>query len=359
MKIKRKKTRAIHIGDVTMGDGAPVRVQSMVKAPPHDAAAILRQARALKRAGCEIVRLAVPDKKAADVFAQVKQCARAPLVADIHFNKQLAMAALDAGADGVRVNPGNLGGAAAFRDVLAAARRAGACVRIGVNAGSLPPDILKKYHGPTAQALVESALRFAEVAEKKHFRNIKISLKASDVTVCIDAYRLFARQSDVPLHIGITEAGGAFAGGIRSAVGLGVLLAEGIGDTLRVSLTAPAVREVQAAWHILGALDLRRRGAAVVSCPTCGRTRGDVQAVARRVENALAHIELPIKIAVMGCPVNGPGEAREADLGAALGTKTASIFMKGVVIKKVANENVLPELLRLVEDFVKESKPHE
>lgn len=356
MHIKRKKTRQIHVGSVAVGGGAPVSVQSMVNAPPHDAAAVLRQVRALERAGCEIVRIAVPDRKAAAAFAAVREKARVPLIADIHFNKELALLAIEAGAHGVRVNPGNLGGAAAFRTVLTAARNAGVCIRIGVNAGSLPRDLLNKHRGPRPQALVEAAYRFAEIAEKKKFTNYKVSLKASDVTATIDAYRAFSKQSGAPLHIGITEAGGAFAGGVRSAAGLGVLLADGIGDTLRVSLAAPPVQEVRAGWLILDALGLRHCGALVVACPMCGRAGADIAPLVRRVERHVQGVRAPVKIAIMGCPVNGPGEAREADVGAALGRASASIFKKGQVIQKVPKDRLLPELLRHIDDIVREAE---
>lgn len=356
MNIKRHKTRQVHVGPVAVGGGAPVSVQSMISAPPHDAAAALRQVRALERAGCELIRMAVPDRKAAAVFGQVREKAKAPLIADIHFNSQLALLALDAGAHGVRVNPGNLGGIPAFRAVLDAARNTGACLRIGVNAGSLPADLLDRHHGPCPEALVEAALRFVEVADKRGFTNYKVSLKASDVAATIDAYRAFARVCAAPLHIGITEAGAAFAGGVRSAVGLGVLLAGGIGDTLRVSLSAPPVQEVRAAWLILGALDLRHRGALVISCPMCGRAGADIEPIVRKVERHVQHVAAPIKIAVMGCPVNGPGEAREADVGAALGKTSALIFKKGEVIKKVKKDRVLEELLRHVDDIVREAE---
>jgi (E)-4-hydroxy-3-methylbut-2-enyl-diphosphate synthase len=328
----------------------------MVSAPPHNAGAVVRQVRALERAGCEIVRIAVPDRKAAAVFATVREKVGVPLIADIHFNKELALLALDAGAHGIRVNPGNLGGNDAFRAVLAAASKTGACIRIGVNAGSLPDDVLKRHGGPLPAALVEAAQRFAEIAEKKRFSNYKVSLKASDVAATIDAYRMFSKLSDAPLHIGITEAGGAFAGGVRTAVGLGVLLGGGIGDTLRVSLAAPPVQEVRAGWLILGALGLRHRGALVVACPMCGRAGADIAPVVRRVEHHVQNVRAPVKIAIMGCPVNGPGEAREADVGAALGKASASIFKKGEVIKKVPKDQLVPELLRQIDDIVREAE---
>ena len=333
------------VGGVPVGGGAPVSVQSMIKAPPHDATAILRQVRALERAGCEIIRLAVPDADAARVFGAVKEKARAPLVADIHFNKNLALLALEAGADCVRVNPGTLGTAADFRAVVSAARRAGRPLRIGVNAGSLPRDIEKRYGAPAPEALVEAALRYCEAAEKAGLRDYKVSLKASGVLTTIDANRAFSKISAAPLHIGITESGGEGAGGLRSAVGLGVLLAGGIGDTVRVSLTAPPVREVEAAWHILGALNIRGHGPRVTSCPTCGRTQTDTAPIVAAVERRVRGVAAPITIAVMGCPVNGPGEARMADIGVAMGPRNALIFKKGAVIKKVRPENALKELM--------------
>jgi (E)-4-hydroxy-3-methylbut-2-enyl-diphosphate synthase len=355
MNIERRKTRRITVGEVEVGGGAPVSVQSMLKTAPMDFTGALRQARALERAGCEIIRLAVPDAKSARVIELLKSKLHAPLVADIHYSKRLALLCLELGADCVRINPGNIGTAADWREITGAAKRAGKPLRIGVNSGSLPADLLKKHGGPAPAALVECALRFAESAEKRRFRDFKVSLKAADPAAAIDAYRSFSAQCDAPLHIGITEAGGELSGCIRSAAGLGVLLAEGIGDTMRVSLTAPPVAEVRAAWQILSALDIRRRGVTIIACPMCARATHDITPIVRQLERRTRDIAAPLRIAVMACPVNGPGEAREADFGAALGGGKALIFEKGSVIKKVGEGAALQELLALLNRMEREA----
>jgi len=345
MKIKRRKTKQITVGGVTVGGGAPVRVQSMLKKPPHDAAAMLRQARALERAGCEILRATVPDMTALDAFMVVKAKLCVPLVADI-LDKKIALACIESGADCVRINPGNIGGRRAFEEVLRAAKNRGVAVRVGVNSGSLEKDLLKLHGGPSPQALAESGLRALEIADNLKFTNLKFSIKSSDTGTTLDANRAFAKACDAPLHIGITEAGGEKSGLVKSAVGIALLLSDGIGDTVRVSLSAPPVREVEAAWDILAALEMRQRGATIVSCPMCGRAGANIAPVVRELERIAPSIEPPLRIAVMGCPVNGPGEAREADIGAALGGGYALIFKKGKIVKRVKPAEILKELMR-------------
>lgn len=344
---RRRKTRRIRVGDVPVGGGAPITVQSMTNTDTRDVRATVRQIRSLAREGCEIVRVAVPDEAAARAFRKIRAVSPLPLIADIHFDHRLAVACADAGADGLRINPGNIGGEEKTLRVLQAARANGIPVRIGVNAGSLEKDLLRKHGGPTAEALVESAARWARFCEKARFRKLKFSLKASDVATTVEAYRRFSRRFDYPLHIGVTEAGTLFSGTVKSAVGLGILLSEGIGDTLRVSLTGPPEEEVRVGWQILKSLGLRERGPDFISCPTCGRVQIDVAGIARDVELRLATLQAPLKVAVMGCAVNGPGEAREADVGVAGGKGEGLIFMKGEIVKKVKEQEIVSEVVRL------------
>lgn len=329
-----------------MGGGAPVSVQSMTNTDTRDARATLAQIRSLSREGCEIARVAVPDAEAARAFRSIRARSPLPVIADIHFDHRLAVACADAGADGLRINPGNIGGERNTLEVLRAARANRAAVRIGVNAGSVEKDLLAKYRGPTAEALVESAARSLRICEKARFRNLKFSLKASDVNTTIEAYRLFSRRFDYPLHIGVTEAGTLFSGTVKSSVGLGVLLSEGIGDTLRVSLTGPPEEEVRVGWQILKSLGLRRRGPEFVSCPTCGRVAIDIVGIAAEVERRLSDLAAPLRIAVMGCAVNGPGEAREADVGVAGGKGEGVIFVKGKIVGKVKEKDIADEIVR-------------
>jgi (E)-4-hydroxy-3-methylbut-2-enyl-diphosphate synthase len=331
----RRQTRRLEVGGVAVGGGAPVVVQAMTKTDTRDVRATAAEVRRLERAGAEIVRLAVPDRAAAIALREIRRRAKVPLIADIHFDHRLALAALEAGVDGLRLNPGNIGSSAKVREVVRAAAAGKVPIRIGVNAGSLPKDILARAGGTTAEAMVESALRHVRLLEDLGFGLIKISLKASDVPRTLEAYRLLAEKVDYPFHAGITEAGRLLAGSVKSSVGLGLLLAEGLADTVRVSLTAPAEREVFVAWQILQALGLRRRGPTFVSCPTCGRCEVDLMPVAAKVEKVLLGLRAPLTVAVMGCTVNGPGEAKEADIGLACGRGSGVIFKRGKVLRKV------------------------
>ncbi|MBI5420140.1 MAG: flavodoxin-dependent (E)-4-hydroxy-3-methylbut-2-enyl-diphosphate synthase [Deltaproteobacteria bacterium] len=352
----RRITRRIRVGNVSVGGGAPVSVQSMTSTDTHDARATIAQIRSLAREGCEIVRVAVPDEAAVRAFRKIRAASPIPVIADIHFNHRLAIACADAGADCLRINPGNIGGEANTVQVLRAARANGISVRIGVNAGSLEKDLLHRYGGPTPRALVESAARCVRLCEKARFAQIKFSLKASSVPTTIEAYRLFSRRFDYPLHIGVTEAGTLFSGAVKSAVGLGVLLSEGIGDTLRVSLTGPPEEEIRVGWQILKSLGLRERGPDFISCPTCGRVSIDVVGIALEVERRLSRLTAPLKVAVMGCAVNGPGEAREADVGVAGGKGEGLIFVKGEIVKKVKEKDIVAEVVRFAEGLGEEKR---
>jgi (E)-4-hydroxy-3-methylbut-2-enyl-diphosphate synthase len=348
--------RSLRIGPVPIGGGAPVAVQSMTNTDTRDAEATLAQLARLARAGCELARLAVPDEAAAAALPLI--CARSPLplIADIHFSSRLAVAALEAGVAGLRINPGNIGGPAQVARVAAAAKAHRAVIRVGVNAGSLERDLCRRFGGPTPEAMVESALSHARLLETHGFSAIKISLKSSSVPATLAAYRLLARRCDYPLHIGVTEAGTLFRGAIKSAVGIGILLAEGLGDTLRVSLTHDPEREVEAAWRILGSLELRRRGPEIISCPTCGRTEIDLIRLAEAVEERLRDLPDVFTVAVMGCVVNGPGEAREADVGLAAGRRRGSLFRKGRVTRAVAGDEeiLLAALMEEIDAFLRE-----
>ena len=350
---KRKKTRQIRVGPVTIGGNAPISVQSMTKTDTRDVRATLAQIGRLTAAGCEIVRVAVPDETAADALPQIVTGSAIPVIADIHFHQKLALSAIKAGVAGLRINPGNIGGLQKLSAIVMQAREKEISIRIGVNSGSLEKDLRKKYGSPSAAALVESALRNIELFERLSFRDIKISIKSPDVRSTVEAYRLLSQKTSYPLHIGVTEAGTAFSGTIKSAVGLGILLSEGIGDTLRVSLTADPVKEVRVGFEILKALGLRQRGPEIISCPTCGRCQIDVAAIARDIEERLAAIKQPLKIAVMGCEVNGPGEAREADIGIAGSRKQGVLFKKGVIIKKCRSSELLKEFYREIAPLLK------
>jgi (E)-4-hydroxy-3-methylbut-2-enyl-diphosphate synthase len=317
----------------------------MTNTDTRDVRATVGQIRSLAREGCEIVRVAVPDEFAARAFRKIRAASPVPVIADIHFHHRLAVACADAGADALRINPGNIGGEENTLQVLRAARANGIPVRIGVNAGSLEKDLLRK-HGADREAWRRRGA-MGTFCEKARFRQLKFSLKASDVVTTVEAYRLFSRRFDYPLHIGVTEAGTAFSGTVKSAVGLGILLSEGIGDTLRVSLTASPEEEVRAGWQILKSLGLRERGPDFISCPTCGRVSIDVAGIAREVERLLGPLEASIKVAVMGCAVNGPGEAREADVGVAGGKGEGLIFVRGEIVKKVKEKEIVAEVVRL------------
>lgn len=342
----RKKTRTIYVGSVPVGGKNPVVVQSMTKTYTADTRATVNQIRSLEALGCEIIRLAVPDMTAAKALIKIKRSVRIPMIADIHFDWRLAMEALRQGIDGLRLNPGNIGARWKVREVVAAAGDSGIPIRIGVNAGSLEKDLLRKYGHPSPEALVESAGRSIHILEELGFRNIKISLKASDVLKTVGAYRLFSKQYDYPLHIGISEAGPPSTGIVKSAVGLGILLSEGIGDTIRVSLTADPAEEVRVAYAILASLGLRQKGVNIISCPTCGRCGIDMKRLVAKVENKVKKLDKPITVAVMGCIVNGPGEAREADVGIAGAKGKGIIFRKGKVIRSAGEPELLNELLK-------------
>jgi (E)-4-hydroxy-3-methylbut-2-enyl-diphosphate synthase len=351
--IKRHPTREIQIGSVRIGAANPVFVQSMTNTDTRDRQATLSQIQQLAAAGCELVRLAVPDREAAANLTELVAQANVPLVADIHFDYRLALTAIAAGIAKLRINPGNIGDPGRVALVAAKAKERGIPIRIGVNAGSLEADLLAKYQGPAPEAMVESALRHVGLLEREGFTDIVISLKASSVPNTIAAYRMLAQKCDYPLHIGITEAGTRFKGALRSAVGLGILLWEGLGDTLRVSLTGDPVQEVEVGREILQALNLRQFGPTVVSCPTCGRTQVNLERLATKVEALVAGIKLPLKIAVMGCVVNGPGEAREADLGVAGGKGEGLIFAHGKIIRKVPEAEIIKALEEELAKLVK------
>ena len=343
--IRRKKTRQIQLGDVLVGGLAPISVQSMTNTHTQDVEATAAQINRLEKAGCEIIRVAVPDMEAAGAIAEIKRRITIPLVADIHFDHRLAIASARAGADGLRINPGNIGSRNRVKAVVQCARDCDIPIRIGVNAGSLEKDILKKYGGVTPEGMVESAMRHVDILKSLDFHQIKISIKASDVRRTVSAYRLLSTATDLPLHLGVTEAGSLYSGIVKSALGIGMLLAEGIGDTLRVSLTRDPVEEVRTGFEILKALDIRRRGPEIISCPTCGRCNIDLFKIVDQAESALMSTSSPLKIAIMGCVVNGPGEAREADIGIAGADGTGILFRKGKVVKKFPQEKLVDVLM--------------
>ncbi len=340
----RRNTRRIYIGKIPIGGGAPVVVQSMTNTDTRDVQASVDQIQRLKAAGCEIVRLAIPDTDAAVALKEIKTHTDVPLIADIHFDHRLALMALDAGVDGLRINPGNIGGQKNVERVVKAASERNVPIRIGVNSGSVEKDLLRKYGGPTPEAMVESALRHLSYLEKLNFNLIKISLKSSRVPDTIRAYELLSEKVDYPLHLGVTEAGTLIAGTVKSAIAMGYLLLKGIGDTFRVSLTRDPVEEVKVAYEILRALDLRHRGPEIISCPTCGRCEIDLFHIVEKVEAALSSMVDSPRIAIMGCIVNGPGEAKEADIGVAGGRGQGILFKKGKLVKKI-EEDKLAEIL--------------
>jgi (E)-4-hydroxy-3-methylbut-2-enyl-diphosphate synthase len=341
----RRKTRPVSVGGVVVGGGAPVVVQAMTKTDTRDVRATVAQVRRLEKAGAEIVRLAVPDRAAAAALREIGRRVRVPLVADIHFDHRLALAAIDADVSGLRINPGNIGAPEKVREVVRAAAARRVPIRIGVNSGSLDKDIMAREGGATPAAMAESALRHVRLLEDLDFRLIKISLKASDIPRTLEAYRLLAGRVDYPFHAGITEAGRLLAGSVKSSAGLGLLLAEGLADAVRVSLTAPPEREVFVAWQLLQAMGIRSRGATFVSCPTCGRCQVDMMTVAARVEKAVLDLRQPLTVAVMGCTVNGPGEAKEADIGLACGRGGGVIFKKGKVLRRVPAARMADDLI--------------
>jgi len=348
---RRKQTKEISIGGVRIGGNALIAVQSMTSTYTHDVAATVAQIHRLEAVGCELIRVAVPDQAAAEAIESIKKEISIPLIADIHFDYRLALAALKAGADGLRINPGNIGAAGKVKAVAKDAKGRGVPIRVGVNAGSLEKELLKKYGGAAPQAMVESALRYIDLLRSFDFHDIKVSIKASDVLRTVEAYRLLSSETDLPLHVGVTEAGSLFSGTVKSALGIGILLAEGIGDTIRVSLTRDPVDEVRVGYEILKALKIRQRGPDIVSCPTCGRCEIDLVEIVERVESALLTKTTPVQLAVMGCVVNGPGEAREADIGIAGGKGHGVLFKKGKVIRKFPQEKLVEVLLKEVEKY--------
>lgn len=350
----RGRTRPVFLGSLQIGGGAPVSVQSMTKTDTRDREATLAQARRLEAAGCEVIRMAVPDMEAAGVLSFYKENLKVPLVADVHFDHRLALEALKAGVDGLRINPGNIGATWKVKEVVEAARERRVPIRIGVNAGSLEKDLLDRYGGPSPRALVESALRHVFVLEDLGYYEIKVSIKASGVVDTVEAYRTFARLRDYPLHLGVTEAGAGTPGVVKSAEGLAILLAQGIGDTIRVSLTGDPVTEVEVGREILRSLGLRKGGVEIISCPTCGRCVWDLVTMVEEARRRLSSVKAPLKVAIMGCEVNGPGEAREAHVGLAGGKGGALLFAKGRVVAKVNLTSALDALVDLVKEMAVE-----
>jgi (E)-4-hydroxy-3-methylbut-2-enyl-diphosphate synthase len=354
--IRRKKTKPIFLGGVQIGGDAPVVVQSMTSSDTRDISATLKQILELEEAGCEIVRVAVPDETAATAIREIKTRIHIPLIADIHFQHRLALLAMHNGADGIRINPGNIS-TEGIREIVTMARTSGRVIRIGINAGSLDKEIAARHGGPTPGALVESALKTIRLLEEMDFRSIKLSLKSSDVVTTIEAYRLISDKTDYPLHLGVTEAGTLVQAAIKSAIWIGTLLYDGIGDTIRVSVTGVPVQEIGVAYGILRALNLRAVGPDIVSCPTCGRCEIDLAGLADRVEGALKGMKAHLKIALMGCVVNGPGEAAEADIGIAGGRGEGILFKKGKIVRKIREEEFLPVLLEEIRTMSSDGDP--
>ncbi|MCL0032575.1 flavodoxin-dependent (E)-4-hydroxy-3-methylbut-2-enyl-diphosphate synthase [Peptococcaceae bacterium] len=347
--MKRRKTKKIYVGDVAIGGDAPISVQSMTNTDTRDIESTVRQIHELEKAGCEIIRVAVPDEEAAEALKSIKEQISIPLVADIHFSHRLALMAVEAGVDGLRINPGNIKLKHKVREIVEAAKDKGIPIRIGVNAGSLDQRLVKSFGGVNARAMVESALGHIGILESLNFFDIEVSVKASNILLMLEACRMLAKEVDYPFHIGVTEAGTLEYGTVKSAVGIGILLSEGLGDTIRVSLTAHPKHEVRVGYQILKSLGLRQRGVEIISCPTCSRTEIDIISLAASVERKLENLDKSIKVAVMGCVVNGPGEAREADIGIAGGKGYGLIFCKGKVIKKVKEHLLLEELVKEIE----------
>ena len=349
--MQRLSTKTVKIGNRVIGGGNPVLIQSMTNTKTEDAKATAAQVNRLAAVGCDIIRCAIPTMEAAQKISEIKKNISIPLVADIHFDYRLAIAAIEYGADKIRINPGNIGGRERLKAVVDAAKERGIPIRVGVNSGSLEKGLVEKYHGVTAEGIVESALDKAAMIEDMGYENLVISIKSSDVLMCVKAHELIAEKTSHPLHVGITEAGTIISGNIKSAIGLGLILHQGIGDTIRVSLTGDPLEEVKSAKLILNTLGLRKGGIEIVSCPTCGRTQIDLISLANQVENMVADIPLNIKVAVMGCAVNGPGEAKEADIGIAGGIGEGLIIKHGEVVKKVPEGQLLAELRRELENL--------
>lgn len=352
-----RNSRQINLGGIKVGGGAPVTVQSMTKTDTRDVAATVAQIKSLERAGCDIVRIAVPDMEAAKSLGKIKKQTRIPIVSDIHFDYRLALEAVKQGVDGMRINPGNIGAKYRIKAVVDAVKERGIPIRIGVNSGSLEKDILKKHGSPTAEALAESAFRHIAILEDFDFSDIKISVKSTDVKKMIASYRILAEKTDYPLHLGVTEAGTYEMGTIKSSIGIGTLLADGIGDTIRVSLTGDPVEEIAVGMNILRSLGLRRHGIELISCPGCGRLEIDLMKLVRDVEDRIADLELPrpIKVAILGCVVNGPGEASEADIGIAGGRGKGMLYKDGKLVRSFKEAEIVDELVKELETF---SEPH-
>lgn len=351
--ILRKKTRGIKVGNVKIGDYAPISIQSMSTKSPVDSEAAIEEINRLAVAGCDIVRVAVPNEEAAKAIKKLKEKSMIPLIADIHFDYRLALLAIDAGIDGLRINPGNIGREENVVAVVEKAKAHQIPIRIGINAGSLPAHILKAYGGhPCADGMVEAALEHVRILERLHYHDMKLSIKATDVPLMIEAYQKLSEKVDYPLHLGVTEAGTIKQGTVKSSIGIGSLLAQGIGDTLRVSLTGDPIHEVEVAKMILSSLELRTFGATMISCPTCGRCRVNLFELAEIVEERLKDIKEPIKVAVMGCVVNGPGEAKEADFGIAGGDGCGILFRKGEVLRTVSEDQLIDELFKEIDTYL-------
>lgn len=348
----RNKTKPVYVGNIQIGGQDDVIIQSMTSTDTRDVLSTVKQIEELTNVGCQIVRLAIIDKEAALALKEIKKKVSVPIVADIHFDYRLALLALDNGIDKIRINPGNIGSIDNIKKVVDACKNRNVPIRIGVNSGSIEKDILKKYGHPTADGIVESAMRNIDILEKLDFDNIVISLKSSNVPMMIMANKLMAQKHNYPLHIGVTEAGTKFSGSIKSAVGIGAVLACGIGDTIRVSLTGNPVEEIKVAKEILKDLEIRKNEPEIISCPTCGRTKIALEDLVNKVEKILYKIDQPIKIAIMGCAVNGPGEAKEADVGVAGGTGEGLIFRNGKVVRKVKEDQLYEELIKEIEDFI-------
>ena len=359
MEDYRNKTKKVQIGNVCIGGGERIAIQSMTNTKTEDVEACVAQILKLEKAGCDIIRVAVPTMEAAESIRKIKEQIHIPLVADIHFDYRLAIAAIENGADKIRINPGNIGDEKRVRAVVEKAKEYNIPIRVGVNSGSLEKHLVEKYHGVTAEGLVESALDKVHMIEEMGYDNLVVSIKSSDVMMCVKAHELIAKKTHYPLHVGITEAGTVIAGNIKSAVGLGLILSQGIGDTIRVSLTGSPLEEIKSAKLILKTLGLRRGGVEVVSCPTCGRTQIDLIGLANQVETLVQGYPLDIKVAVMGCVVNGPGEAKEADLGVAGGIGEGLLIRKGEIVKKLPESELLPALKAELDRMVEEKKAKE
>ena len=349
--IQRRKTHQISVGSVKIGGDAPISVQSMTKTDTRDIRKTVHQIHRLEKAGCEIIRVAVVDEQAARAITEIKKKIRIPLIADIHFHPRLALIAMESGADGLRINPGNIGGRDRLRPLIMKAKEHSIPIRIGVNSGSLEKDLLKRFGGATPEAMVSSALRTIEWMEDLGFHLIKASLKASDVLRTVEAYRLLSKKSDTPLHLGVTEAGKGSGAITKSSIGIGILLSEGIGDTLRVSLTGDPVEEVRVGYEILRALNIRKRGVEIISCPICGRCEVDLTRLVEKVERGVEKISAPLTVAMMGCVVNGPGEAKEADIGIAGGKGVGILFKKGKIVRKLKEKDFVSVLLKEIQEM--------